>query len=47
MENWNVGTVTVGYLCVGVLSILAVYFLVMAGLRFRKTNEIMADIREE
>lgn len=47
IENFNVtGTVT-GYLAVGVGFILPVYILVMCGLKFKKTNEIIADIREE
>lgn len=47
MENHNIKNMGAGYLGVGIVSILLVYFLVMSGLRFRKTNEIMADIREE
>ncbi|MBD5534952.1 MAG: FtsX-like permease family protein [Lachnospiraceae bacterium] len=47
MENWNTAGILSGYLGVGIVSILLVYFLVMSGLKFKETNEIMADIREE
>lgn len=45
--NWNIAGILLGYLGVGVISILLVYFLVMLNLKFKKTNQIMADIREE
>lgn len=47
MENFNVKGIVTGYLGVGIVSITVVYFLVMAGLKFKQTNEIMADIRED
>ena len=46
MENFNVKGIITGYLGVGIVSISLVYCLVMAGLKFKQTNEIMADIRE-
>ena len=45
--NRNIAGILSGYLGVGVISILLVYFLVMLNLKFKKTNQIMADIREE
>ncbi len=47
MENFNVKGIVTGYLGVGIVSITVVYFLIMAGLKFKQTNEIMADIRED
>ena len=47
IENWNTVGILSGYLGVGIVSVLLVYFLVMSGLKFKETNEIMADIREE
>lgn len=46
-KNVNIPIMAAGYLGVGVVSILLVYPLVMAGVKFKKTNEIIADIREE
>lgn len=43
----NVKGIMTGYLGVGIVSITLVYFLVMSGLKFKQTNEIIADIREE
>lgn len=45
--NWNITGILSGYLGVGAFSILLVYFLVMLNLKFKETNQIMADIREE
>lgn len=45
--NRNIAGILSGYLGVGAISILLVYFLVMLNLKFKKTNQIMADIREE
>ncbi len=47
LENFDGKRIITGYLFVGIVSVLLVYFLVMSGLRFKGTNEIMADIREE
>ncbi|MCM1539571.1 MAG: ABC transporter permease [bacterium] len=47
MDNFNGKGMIIGYIDVSVVSIAPVYFLVMSGLRFKQTNEIMADIREE
>lgn len=47
MGNFNVKGIIMGYLGVGIVSITVVYFLVMAGLKFKQTNEIIVDIREE
>ncbi|MBD5531070.1 MAG: ABC transporter permease [Lachnospiraceae bacterium] len=47
IENFNVTGTVAGYLGVGVGFILPVYILVMSGLKFKRTNEIIADIREE
>ena len=46
-EAVNVKGIMTGYLGVGIVSITLVYFLVMSGLKFKNTNEIIADIREE
>lgn len=45
--NRNTAGILSGYLGVGAISISLVYFLVMSNLKFKKTNQIMADIREE
>ena len=45
--NWNITGILSGYLGVGAFSILLVYFLVMLNLKFKETNQIIADIREE
>ncbi len=47
METVNVKGIMTGYFGVGIVSITLVYFLVMSGLKFKKTNEIIAEIREE
>ena len=47
MGNFNVKGIVTGYLGIGVVFILSVYILVMSGLKFKQTNEIIADIREE
>lgn len=47
IENRNIAGILSGYLGVGAVSISLVYFLVMSNLKFKKTNQIMADIREE
>lgn len=47
MENFNAQSIVTGYLGVGIGSILFVYVLVMSGLKFKETNQIIADIREE
>lgn len=46
-KNVNLPGIVTGSLEVGIVFILFVYLLVMTGLRFRQTNEIMADIRKE
>ncbi len=45
--NRNTAGILLGYLGVGAVSILLVYFLVMSNLKFKETNQIMEDIREE
>lgn len=46
-KNVNVRGMAAGYFGVGIVFIVSVYFLVMSGLRFKQTNEIISDIREE
>lgn len=45
--NRNMAGIVGGYLGVGIVSVFSVYLLVMSGLKFRDTNQIIADIREE
>lgn len=47
MENINVTGMICGYFGVGIVVVLLVYILVMASLKFKKTNPIIIDIREE
>ncbi|MCM1539191.1 MAG: ABC transporter permease [bacterium] len=47
MENFDPMKLLTGYLFVGIGSVLFVYLLVMSGLKFRGTHQIMADIKEE
>lgn len=46
-KHVNFQGIATGYFAVGIVFIVPVYFFVISGLRFRKTNEIIADIREE
>lgn len=47
MESFDAKRIVTGYLGVGIVFVLFVYHLVITGLRFKQTNEIIADIREE
>lgn len=47
MGNWNITGILSGYLGVGGVSIGLVYCLVMWNLKFKGTNQIVEDIREE